>query len=303
MGATRITQGMIAQRMLFNLNAQSRRILTLQDRLSTGLRVNRPSDDPIATRAAIDIRGQIQQNEQFISNVSDANPFVNESGSTLQRMVDIIQRVRELTLQGANGTTGPEQLTQIALEIDQLLEASVVAANQKVSGRSLFAGTATLSDAFAVTRTMGEITAVTYAGNSKGIEIAISEGARVTINEPGDLAFQGAQDVFQLLIDIRDDLRAGNQGDLQSIRLTELDSVLEQTLQSGARLGALQNRMDRVTVDKEDFVLSLQELLSDKIDADFADTIVNLNVQSNAFSAALNAAGRVIQPSLLDFIR
>lgn len=303
MGASRITQGLIVQRTLSNLNNQARRILVLQERLSTGLLVNRPSDDPIAARAAIDLRAQIQQNEQFVSNVSDATPFVNQSGSTLQRMVDIIQRVRELTVQAASTVTGPSQLILIALEINQLLEAAVVAGNQKVGGRSLFAGTATLSDAFTVTRPVGEITSVTYAGNSNAIEIAISAGARVTINEPGARAFQGTQDVFQLLIDIRDDMRAANQGNLQTLRLTELDKALEQTLQSGARLGALQNRIERVTVDKEDFVLALREALSNKIDADFADTIVNLNVESNALSAALNAAGRVIQPSLLDFIR
>lgn len=274
-----------------------------QDRLSTGLRVNRPSDDPIAARSAIDIRTQIQQNEQFIANVADALPFITQSGSTLQRMVSIIQRVRELTVQAASTTTGPEQLDQIAIEINQLLEASVVAANQKVSGRSLFAGTATLSDAFTVTRPVDEITAVAFAGNANNIEIAVSQGVRVTINEPGDRAFQGMQDIFQLLIDIRDDMRAVNQGNLQTLRLTELDTALEQVLQSGARLGALENRIERVTFDKEDFVLALQELLSNKIDADFADTVVNLNVLSNALSAALNSAARVIQPSLLDFVR
>jgi len=98
-------------------------------------------------------------------------------------------------------------------------------------------------------------------------------------------------------------LLAGDQASLQNARLTELENARAQLGQALARIGARQNRGQRTTVEIEDFVLSSQELLSDTIDADFAETIVNLNAQNNAFQAALSAAAQVIQPSLLDFIR
>lgn len=302
MGAIRITQGLLVTRTLSNLNSQLRRIAVLQEQLSTGFRVNRPSDDPIDARRAINIRTLIGQSEQFLSNITDASPVLNETVSQLQQAVEIIHRANELTLRGANGTNAA-QLDVIALEVNQLLESFVVTSNHQTNGRFIFGGTRTLAEPFTVTRVGGDITAVTYNGNAERIQVAISEGALVPMNEPGSLAFQNTVDIFQTLIDIRDNLLAGNQADLQNVRLDELDQALDQLLISEARVGAIQNRLDRVTVNTETFIVQLRTLLSEKIEADFADTIVNLTSQQNAFEAALNAAGRVFQPSLLDFVR
>jgi len=82
-----------------------------------------------------------------------------------------------------------------------------------------------------------------------------------------------------------------------------LETAREQSLASIARIGAIDNRLERITSDLEDAVLEYQEVLSDKIDADFAETVLGLAVAETALNAALNATARVIQPSLLDFIR
>ena len=279
-----------------------RRISGLQERLAPGLRVNRPSDDPIDARRAMNLRTIIAKNEQFQTNISDSSPHLDESASILMNVVDIILRTLELTTQGANETLRQEQLNAIALEIDELLETVVVAGNHRTNNRSIFAGTQTLSDAFNVTRVAGQITAVTYAGNDQSIEINISEGIRTKINVTGADTFQANVDIFAVLIGIRDDLLAGDQASLQIVRLAELEAGREQTLMAVAQIGAIQNRLERVSNDLQDFNIEFQELLSDKIDADFAETVLGLTVAETAFRAALNATARVLQPSLLDFI-
>ena len=299
---TRVTQGLLVQRSLNNLNQQLRRISVLQERLATGRRVNRPSDDPMDARRAMNLRTIIAKNEQFQANISDSSPHLDESASILMNVVDVILRTLELTTQGANETLRQEQLNAIALEIDELLETVVVAGNHRTNNRSIFAGTQTLSDAFNVTRVAGQITAVTYAGNDQSIEINISEGIRTKINVTGADTFQANVDIFAVLIGIRDDLLAGDQASLQIVRLAELEAGREQTLMAVAQIGAIQNRLERVSNDLQDFNIEFQELLSDKIDADFAETVLGLTVAETAFRAALNATARVLQPSLLDFI-
>jgi flagellar hook-associated protein 3 FlgL len=299
----RVTQGLLVQRSLNNLNQQLRRISVLQEQLATGRRVNRPSDDPIDALRAMNLRTIIAKNEQFQANISDSGPHLDESATTLLSVVDIVLRALELTTQGANETLGQSQLDAIALEIDELLETAVVAGNHRTNNRSIFAGTQTLSDAFNVTRVAGQITAVTYAGNDQSIEINISEGIRTEINVTGTDAFQANVDIFAVLIGIRDDLLAGDQASLRGVRLAELETGREQTLMAVARIGALQNRLDRVLSDLQDFNIGFQELLSDKIDADFAETVLGLNIAETALMAALSATARVLQPTLLDFIR
>ena len=300
---TRITQGMLVQRTLNNLNQQLRRISVLQEQLATGRRVNRPSDDPIDTLRAMNLRTIIAKNEQFQANISDASPQLQESASTVLNMVDIMLRALELTTQGANEVVGQSQLDSIALEINELLEAAVVAGNHRTNNRSIFAGTRTLADAFDVTRVAGQITAVTYAGNDQPIEINISEGVRSEVNVTGSDVFQKNVDIFAVLIGIRDDLLAGDQASLRDVRLAEIATGREQLLSSVAQIGAVQNRLERLQSNLADFNIDFQELLSDKIDADFAETVLGLTVAETALNAALNAAARVLQPSLLDFIR
>jgi len=302
MATSRITPSLMADRSLNDINKQLARISKLQEQLSSGLRVNRPSDDPIDARRAINVRTLLQRNEQFIGNIDDVQPQVDETASALQGIVDVIQRAIELTTQGANGTNSQAQLDALALEIDALLETVFTTSNAQTNGRSIFAGTATLNPAFSATRVAGEITAVTYDGNTDLFSVGISEGASISVNMPGSTAFQGSIDVFAVLIGIRDSMRAGNQADLSNVRLDQLQESLDQTLFGLARAGAVQNRLDRVSNNLQDTNLSLEALLSDKINADYAETVINLNVAQNSYQAALSAAGRILQTSLLDYI-
>lgn len=303
MGSIRVTQRILTQRALINIHSQQRTILDLQTQLATGLRVNAPSDDPIDARRGVNTRTSIGTNEQFLDNISSATMYLSESSTTLQTVHEILQRTRELTLQGANGTYSQEQLDNIAQEIDQLLEGLLDTANHQTANRYVFAGTRTRTRPFQETRNVdGTITAVTYEGNTEYINSAFTNNATVRVSEPGDRIFLSSADMFQTLIDIRDNLLSGNQDDLRGARLAELDLARQQLGTALARVGSVENRADRTSADVDDFVLAQRELLSDTLDADFADTIVQLNAQSNAFQAALSAAARVIQPSLLDFI-
>lgn len=306
MGAVRTTQRLLINRVLNDLSIQQRRILKLQEELSTGQVVNRPSDDSLATRRAIDARAEIAKNEQYITNISNLVPGLIETDSSLQTTIDVIQRAQELTLQGASGTNGDLQREEIAIEVNQLLEALLVESNRESNGRFIFGGTVTQTKPFVETRDAnGEISAITNVGNSEIRNIEIQEGIRVAGNEPGSLVFTSAgtsgADIFQTLIDIRDNLRAGDLNALQT-RLTELGTAQDQVLISTARVGATQNRVERVEANLEDINLQLLEVIADNIDADFAETIVELNAQSNALQASLDASARVIQPSLLNFL-
>jgi len=294
----------MADRVLADLRLQSQRLLKIQDQLATGQRINAPSDNPIDVRRSIDTRTIIQKYQQYVDNVAMVTPQLDETTSMISLTTAALQRAYELTLQGANGTNSQEQMSYLAEEVNQLLEGVFENANHLTNGRYIFSGTRTATPAFSATRNaQGEITAVSYDGDANTIEIALADNLNLRINETGDRVFQGSVDIFQTLIAIRDELRAGNATSLSNVRLTELRTGLAQLSQAQARVGALQNRVNSVQNENEDYILQNQMLLSQIIDADYAETIVNLNVYQNAYQAALNAAARVLQPSLLDYVR
>ena len=300
----RITQQVLVDSVLSDIRNAQRRLARTQRTLATGKRINTPSDDPIGTARALDLRSTISGTNQFMVNVRDATTFASESESTLRTVIDSLHRARELTLQGATGTINQEQRDTIALEINEILESVVDLANTDSNNRYLFSGTRTRITPFQATvdPVSGEITAVSYAGNSDHFSVQVSPGITVEVNEPGDLVFQNLQDTFQTLIDVRDDLRAGDTDSLSNVRLAEIDNVMTQTLDGAALFGAKMNRLELIGQRLEDRLLTFQEHLSDTEDADLVEAIVRMNAQQTALEAALNAGARVLQPSLLDFI-
>ncbi|HOE65229.1 MAG TPA: flagellar hook-associated protein FlgL [Candidatus Hydrogenedentes bacterium] len=303
MGIQRVTSRMMTERTLNALSDQVRRLMKLQDQLSTQRRITTPSDDPIGTQRAVNVRTILAKNKQYSASITNMEPLLDETDTAIMTANAALGRVRELTLQGANSTNAQSQLDAIANEINQLLETVFSTANHITDGRYIFAGTRSSQAAFTATRhANGEIASVAYQGNEEKIRIATGDQQTVVINENGQAVFRNGEDTFQTLIGIRDDLRAGNITNLQNTRLAALDTCRDHLLRAVARVGSVQNQLAAAQTEIEEFNLGYQKLLSNAIDVDYAEVVVNLNTQTSAYQAALNAASRILQPSLLDYI-
>lgn len=305
MGNIRVTQRTLVDRVLTNINTQSATLQRLQEELSTGYSVNRPSDDPLAARRGVRARTDVAVNDQYRANITAVSPFLTESETAIMSTQTAMQRTSELVLQGKSDTNSPLQRSQIATEINQVLETVLAYSNQYSADRYAFGGTRTGQKPFQETRNANnEINAVTYVGNDEHFQIELGAGVRANANETGSDVFTNASgtDIFAMLIEIRDNMRNGNTNGLDT-NLGQIKKAQEQLLTATARVGALQSRIERVTANLEDQDTQLKQTLSQNIDADYAEVMVNLNAQANAFQASLNAAARVIQPSLLDYVR
>ena len=306
MAIVRVTQRLMVERTLNNINVQLSELMKLQEQLATGKKVNVPTDDPLATRRAISAQSAIGQYEQFMTNISSTTPFMRETETAILAVEDLRQRAYELALQGGNSTNGQQQRDAIAEEINAIIEEVLVQSNQTSGGRNLFGGTRTLNTPFIETRDAnGDITSVAFEGNNEKLRIEISENVFVTINVFGSDVFNatnpGTEDIFDTLIQIREDLRAGNVAAITP-DLDRIISAQDQLLQATAHIGAVTNRIARTEENLLDAQLQEREVLSDNVDADFAEVVMNLEAQSNAYQAALNAGSRVIKPSLLDYL-
>jgi flagellar hook-associated protein 3 FlgL len=237
---------------------------------------------------------------QFLENIREADTFAGESEAVLRTFIDHYHRARELTVQGASGTLNQQQRDAIALEINQILEAIVDLANTQSNGRYLFSGTRTRVAPIVPTLVGDEMTWFTFAGNGERFSTLVSPGVTVEMNEPANAVFLNAP--FRTLVEIREDLRAGDTDSLSNVRIGQIDDVMTALLDATALFGAKMNRLDLAGQRLEDQSLSLHTLLSETEEADFMETIVQLESQENALQAALEAGVSVLQPSLLDFI-
>ena len=142
MSTPRITQRLMVERSLSSMQSGMSRLARSQEQLSTGRLINRPSDSPTGTNAAMRLRAQLAADAQYSRNASDGLSYLGRTDNTLTSMVDNVRRARDLIVQGAStGSNGPDARAAIAAELKQIKESLVSLANTEHMGRPLFGGT------------------------------------------------------------------------------------------------------------------------------------------------------------------
>ena len=180
----RVTQKILTDRSMQNLNNILSRVLRTQDMLTSGKAISRPSDDPVRFNQVLSLRTSIEKLDQYTSNVEDGINWLNLVDESLDSVSGVLGKVRTLVLQGANGTLTPEDREMIATEIEAYLEEIIGTANTSYAGRQLFSGTQTLTVSFS-----REEGVISYNGDNGSIVLEIENGTTVAIGFPGDEVF------------------------------------------------------------------------------------------------------------------
>ncbi len=247
------------------------------------------------------LRSQVSDVQQYQKNINEALGFQDASESAMSAVQDIMKRAKELVVQAGNGTLDQTGLNNIAAEIKQLVEAARQSMNGTYAGRYLFSGTATLTPPF-------PSPGLTYAGDANTMQRVIGQGEQVDLNLRGWEAFSvpptaAGQNVLQLLDKVATDLQSGNRAALGGPDLQGVDAMLDQLSASRAQVGARVNRLETQQTRLKDLELNVEDLLSKTEDADMAKAMVDFSMQQSIYQSALQSGARVLQPSLLDFLR
>ncbi len=294
----RISNNFVTGRLLQQVQDGRRKLFEVQESVGSGMRINRPSDDPTGAGRAMSIRTTIELTDQFGRAVDVANSDLTVAESTITGLSDMLHRARELAVQAANGAIGASERQNIALEVRQLIDQAVALGNTRYAGRYIFAGHKTNTQPF-VPDVPGNPTTVAYAGDTGLIQREVSRGELVPTNITGDRVFP---QVFATLIAFRDHLQS-NSVSLVAADGDAIAARLESTLELRSELGAKGRRVEvaQGRLGQEETVL--RGLLSTEEDADLAESIVQLQARETQLQAALGAAGRALNLSLLEFLR
>lgn len=292
----RVTQQTIQRTTLANLQVNLGRMAELQGRMSGGKVITKPSDDPSGTGQAMEVRAERRAAEQFARNADDGAGWLTTVDTALQASVAALRQARDLTVRGANGgTMSAIPREAIAVELTGIRDALLNQANTKYNGRSVFAGTSSEPQAF-------EAGSYAWRGSATGsVERRLGPDQTVRADQDGAAAFgDGDDSVFKLIDDIVTDLRAGVD---VSARLTQIDDRMTVMLGELAGVGTRHNQVMDAQSTLKKTTMDLSSQLSAIEDIDLAEVIVELQMQEVAYQGALGATARVLQPSLMDFLR
>ncbi|MFD1020302.1 flagellar hook-associated protein FlgL [Thalassobacillus hwangdonensis] len=291
----RVTQGMLSNNMLRNLSNSYERMGKYQEQLSTGKKISRPSDDPVVAMKGMNYRTQLTEVKQFQRNLGEMYNWMDNSDSALDKATQAMQRIRELTVQASNGTYEDGQRKNIAEEVGQLKEHLEDIANTKVNGKYIFNGSDTQNKPVDLGTTPKQ-----FSENNLPVEIEISKGVKLKANiDPREVFSEGLFTDLEKLETALDSGRDEEIGDF----LGNLDQRIDDIVNERADLGARMNRVELVEDRLANQEYNATKMLSDNEDADIDKLITDLKTQESVHRAALGVGARIIQPSLMDFLR
>ena len=294
----RVTQNMLANNSLRHLSESYARLGKYQDQLATGKKITRPSDDPVVAMKGMNYRSNLGEIKQYQRNLSEVYLWMDNSEAAIDQTNSALQRIRELVIQGKNGTLSEDDKQSVAKEINQMKLDIASVANTKVSGRYIFNGTDVDQAPVKVDSAAGTIEQVTI--NTEPYQVEISRGIRLTANVNAENIF--SQELFDTIQSIEDTLNGTGTDDFDQL-LSDLDGHLDNLNAERSELGARYNRLEMIEARIGQQEVMANQVLSDNEDIDIERVITDLMVQESVHRAALGVGSRIIQPTLLDFLR
>jgi flagellar hook-associated protein 3 FlgL len=299
--AIRVTQNMLNSNMLRNLHKSMYNMDKMQQQLSSGKKVSRPSDDPVVATRGMFYRSSLMETEQYQRNVDEAQSWMDLTDKTLDEVGNVYQRISELLVASGDGAMSPDDLKTIAAEISELKKHLGNLANQTINGKYIFAGTETDKPPYDETANAGKGDFTNT--NSSEVELELSQGVFTAININAQKIFNYPDpnnNIFKLLDNIIIELNKGSSAiQYEDTMKQQLDNLLAERATLGARVNRIELIKDRLDAQE----VNVNELMSTNEDADIAEVITNLKTQESVHRAALGAGARIIQPTLLDFLR
>ncbi len=298
MVTTRVNSLITSRRVLNDVTLATHRLSRTQQQLSSGKELTRVSDNPYGVGRAIQLRDAMEHTQQLQRNVIDGQGWADTTDDALESINAAVHRVRELVVQGATDTAGGEPRERIATEITGLIDSIKTAANVKYAGRYIFSGTDTGTEPY----TVGG--ADTYnAANSDAILREIGPGVTVQINVGGEKVLgDGTTGLMATLRGILTDLQNDDGAALRA-KVGQLDDGLDQLNAVRAEVGATYNRLESASDRLAQFEGTTLKMLSDTEDVDMGKAMIDFSIQQAALQAGLQAGSRIVQNSLLDFLR
>ena len=271
--------------------------------VASGKRILNPSDDPSATVRILDLKETQQRLLQFQRNADAATAKLDQEETALQGMENLLQRVRELAVQGNNDPLGAEGRSAVAAEIRQHIDSFLQLANTRdANGEYVFAGFQSQTTPFS----HDGVGNFSYHGDSGQRMLKIGESREVAVGDPGSIfmdfaaAAGGTTNVGEVLYRLATNLEAGN-GDPEA--LSDIDTALGSLLNLRAKVGARMNAIDNQKDANDAFDLAVTTVRSSLEDLDYAEAISRFNQQLTALQAAQQSFIKIQDMSLFNFMR
>lgn len=303
----RISTNTMFQSGISKINKLQADQVKLQQQISTGRRIESPSDDPVAAARALEVSYAKGINSKYADTRQTAQLKLNTLESSLTTVTNLLVSAQSSLIAAGNGAYSDQERGFIANELKGSLEMLIGLANTKDSaGNYLYAGYATSTVPF-----VANATGASYAGDSNKQLLQVESQRQMAVSFPGDQVFQNSSDVFATLTDVINLLNTPiaitNAGptpfkDGLSAAITGMQSSVDNILNVRADIGSKLNEIDGLDLSGSDRDLQYSKSLSELQDLDYATALSDLAKQQTIMEAAQKSFVSTTSLSLFKYI-
>jgi flagellar hook-associated protein 3 FlgL len=330
----RITTGMMSNRYIRNLNKSSNQLNYLYERVYTGRKFFKGSEDPVSAIKAYKLRREYRTTEIYDTNIRDVESFLTEAETNLMQISDNLENVYTSHIKGITGTVGPEEREIIAKELDNLQSSILASLNAKFEDKYVFGGTSnqlpfTLEDGELYFKGYNVNTGEDKDGNvvdfdklaneSINVDLGLGmtfDGDKLNKDTVFDMSMSGlkymgfgetggiSNNLYTLIGNIKDELRSPNFS-IENIKpyIDRFEQQKKQVLVNVTDIGAKANYLDFLKSRNEGMQDNLNEKLVDVEMADPAEAIMDFKMQEYYYNSALAMGNKLLQNSFIDFMK
>ncbi|MDV3427493.1 MAG: flagellar hook-associated protein FlgL [Bacillota bacterium] len=320
----RITNSMLVNSFLSDMKTNLNNMKSIQSKITSGKEISKPSDDPFKVARSMQLNSAINANKQYNQNIKDIGNYLDVTDTALNQAENVLQRVRELLVAAGNGAYGTEEKTAIKNEIRQKLAELSQCMNTNFDGSYVFGGSRgtdkPLNDDCSYYMPVGATEPNVEINKIKTkLSVEISPGVEMDYNVSASDVMEFTNEngnsisVKDLLGQIvnhldgrTDDGTPGNTDSVSDIVGKDLQGItdsINNLLKVRSQVGANQNRMESAEAKNEDENYNLTDILSSIEDIDITEKIMEYSTMQTVYMASLQTSAKVIQPSLLDYLR
>ncbi len=292
----RITELTVIKNLIANINGARERVNQTQLKIASGKEINTVSDNPYIANSIINLKNLISKNEQFQKNIDDAIDLLSATSEAVDNFVNTLVDIKSLLVEVSNPARQPDYETY-ANRLNELFKQMLDAVNAKFKGKYIFNGTKTNVKPFEYNERTGTL----FVDLSNDIiKFEVNDGVYEKVNFTVDELF-GGREIFDVVLGIKNLLKSGVKPDDSLIqRFNELfDFITSQA----SDVGALMNRFSLLQRQIEKQNVILKGLLSLRQDADMAQQAINLQRDQLILESAYTIAGKIIQKSIIEYLR
>jgi len=296
------------------LSLQNQKLNSLSEQISSGKRINRPSDDPINLGVLNNYKNQQDSISQYLKNLDTADRNWQQIENSVSSINDILTRAKELSIQGNNGTLDDTQRSAIAEEVNQLSQQLVSIRNTQIDGQYIFAGFRTNTKPFALDPSFPDANpAAIYSGDSNVKSLPIDQSTSMPIQLRLDDLYVGTgaageAPILQSMANLEQALRTNNTDDSDPASvgqaIEDLGTDLKNIQSQLANVGAKTNEIDATRSRLQDQQYINNKAISGLQDVDMANATFEFQKAKTALQATIMSANVVLnKKSLMDFIQ